>query len=56
MIINDQLREEYCNYCLDRIPENSAFVNDRTNIYHPECFELLSHYHYYDEFKEEFKD
>lgn len=48
--------EKYCAYCYDKIPEAGAVTVDKDKIYHPECFEIINHYHYYDEFKEEFKD
>ncbi len=55
---NDQLKQEYlyCKYCLNEIEEAKGITSHADDIYHPECFELLTHFYDYDEFKEEFKD
>ena len=55
---NEQLNQEYlyCNYCHDKIQEEKGITSYADRVYHPECFELLTHYHYYDEFNEEFKE
>ena len=54
--MNTEQIEKYCAYCHDKIREERWITSHADQVYHPECFELLAHYHYYDEFNEEFKD
>ena len=55
-MINKQVSDKYCNYCHNEIEETKGITSYADKVYHPECFELLNHFHYYDEFNEEFKD
>ncbi len=55
--MNDQLSETYyCNYCHNKIEGAKGITSYGHKIYHPECFELVTHFYDYDEFIEEFKD
>ena len=43
----------YCSYCHEEIYDCQTYIAKNGDKYHPECHEIINHYHYYDEFKEE---